>query len=63
MQASEIKFFPASKKGDCCGEYCDGSSRQEDEGEDAAIPPWRRGTVVEKARTMSPGSDRWSEDK
>jgi hypothetical protein len=36
--------------GDCCGEYCYGHSRQEDEGEDAVILPWSRRTVVEKAR-------------
>ena len=30
-------------------------------GKDSAIPPWRRGTVVEKARMKSPGSDRQPE--
>jgi len=37
--------------------------RQEDKGEDAAILPWRWGTVVKKARMMSPGSDRWSKGR
>ena len=57
------QFFPAEKKGGCCGKCCDSYSRQEDGGEDAALPPWRWGTVVEKARLMSPGSDRWSEEE
>ena len=63
LQASEINFFPAAIKGGCCREYCDGYSRQEDEGQDAAIPPWRRGTVVGKARMRSPGRVRSSKDE
>jgi hypothetical protein len=46
----------------CCRERCDGSLRQEDEGDEAAIPLWRRGTGVEKTRMISPGSDRWSKE-
>ena len=63
LQASEINFSLPRKRGAVAESTVMVNHGQEDEGQDAVIPPWRRGAVVEKARMMSPGRVRSSKDE